>query len=361
MSSYFINGIGIISPQKTYEPERFLEEVFSYEDNLLNCLTPDFKTFINPLQLRRLGRMLRIGLTASILCQREAGLTMPDGIITGTGYGFLEETEKFLREIIDRKEQQISPAFFMQGTYNALSGLVALSLKCTGYNNTYVSKGFAFEHALNDALMQIDDDPGMNFLVGGYDEGAKVQHTTGLREGHYKKNPISSLNLFTNKETGTIQGEGAAFFALSGTAGENTWCELIDVQTVYRPDELDLLLAVEKFLQTNNTTVGKVDAVINGMAGDPIRDKVIGSLGHGILGDVPQLRFKHLSGEYCTAICFGLWLGAKIIKTQNIPDAVKVQDSTYPKGISTILIVNQYLGRNYSLILLKNCPARGNS
>ena len=46
----------------------------------------------------------------------------------------------------------------MQGTSNALAGLVALTIKCMGYNNTYVSKGFAFENALTDAMMQVKDD-----------------------------------------------------------------------------------------------------------------------------------------------------------------------------------------------------------
>ena len=149
---HYINGIGIITPQKTYSDEGFLSEVVSYHGNVLRCATPDFKSYISPTQLRRLSRMLRIGLTSSILCLKDAGTTMPDGIITATGYGFLEETEKFLREILDRGERQLTPTSFMQGTYNALAGLVALSLKCTGYNSTYVSRGFAFENAMDDAI-----------------------------------------------------------------------------------------------------------------------------------------------------------------------------------------------------------------
>jgi 3-oxoacyl-[acyl-carrier-protein] synthase II len=117
----FINGIGIITPQKTYDNDAFLTEITTYDHNVLLCQPPDFKTYINPIQLRRLSRMLRIGLTSSILCLRDAGVQIPDGIITATGYGFLEETEKFLREILERDEKQLTPTYFMQGTYNALS------------------------------------------------------------------------------------------------------------------------------------------------------------------------------------------------------------------------------------------------
>lgn len=204
---YFINGMGIISPQRTYEGDGLLSHAVEYGQNVLTCITPDFKTYIPPAQLRRLSRMLRIGLTSSILCLKEAGITSPDGIITATGYGFLDETEKFLREILDRQEKQLTPTFFMQGTYNALAGLVALSLKCTGYNNTYVSQGFAFETALDDAILQLNSNPDGNFVVGAYDEAAKVQYITGTRAGYYKKEVISSLQLFESETGGTIQGE----------------------------------------------------------------------------------------------------------------------------------------------------------
>ena len=83
--------------------ERVSEEVITYDNNILTCVTPDFKTYINPVQLRRLSRMLRIGMTAATICLKDAGIKVPDGIITATGYGFLEETEKFLKELLERK------------------------------------------------------------------------------------------------------------------------------------------------------------------------------------------------------------------------------------------------------------------
>ena len=103
MTRHFINGIGIISPQKTFEQDTFLNEVTEYNQNILTCITPDFKSYINPIQMRRLSRMLRIGLSAAILCLRDAQTKMPSGIITATGYGFLDETEKFLNELLRQK------------------------------------------------------------------------------------------------------------------------------------------------------------------------------------------------------------------------------------------------------------------
>lgn len=95
-ANYYINGLGILSPQKTFNNIEFLHEIISYPDNILTTVVPDFKNYIHPIQLRRLSRMLRIGLTAAIICTKDSGITKPDGIITGTGYGFLKDTAKFV-------------------------------------------------------------------------------------------------------------------------------------------------------------------------------------------------------------------------------------------------------------------------
>lgn len=350
---YFINGMGIISPQRTYDGEGFLSEAVSYGQNVLTCITPDFKTYIPPAQLRRLSRMLRIGLTSSILCLKEAAITSPDGIITATGYGFLDETEKFLREILDRQEKQLTPTFFMQGTYNALAGLVALSLKCTGYNNTYVSQGFAFEHALDDAVLHLKNNPDGNYVVGAYDEAAKVQYITGTRAGYYKKEAIPSLQLFESETGGTIQGEGAAFFCLSGKRSASTACELRDIHTDYKVKPVELQASLLSFLRKNGVEASDVDLWINGASGDPERDAVVNALEKSTLKNVPEARYKHLSGEYCTASSFALWLGASILRLQQIPDVVKFNTSNYRSNVTTVLIVNHYLGRNYTFVLLR--------
>lgn len=352
-AKYFINGMGIISPQRTYEVADLLSEVVSYEQNVLTCITPDFKTYIAPAQMRRLSRMLRIGLTSSILCLKEAAITSPDGIITATGYGFLDETEKFLREILERQEKQLTPTFFMQGTYNALAGLVALSLKCTGYNNTYVSQGFAFENALDDAVLQLRNNPEGNYLVGAYDEAAQVQYITGTRAGYYKKDSISSLRLFESETSGTIQGEGAAFFCLSGKRSASTAGELVDIQTEYKPTPSEIQASLLSFLKRNSVETDEVDLWINGASGDRERDHIVNELDISSLKNVPQARYKHLSGEYCTASSFALWLATSILKLQQIPDVVKFHSSNYRANVNTILIVNHYLGRNYTFVLLR--------
>lgn len=347
---YYLNGIGIISPQKTFDSQVFLNDIASYDGNVLRCIPPDFKAYINPIQLRRLSRTLRIGLSAAVICMRDAGVKMPDGIITATGYGFLEDTAKFLHEMLNQNEKQLTPTYFMQSTSNALAGLVALTIKCMGYNNTYASKGYAFENAITDAMMQLNDNAAENLLVGAYDEAAEVQYRASLRLTHFKKERINSLELFDHQTKGSIQGEGVAFFMISGTSSPNTWCCLKDLETHHCNDALRE--ALDNFFYSNGIDASDIDVVINGASGDSEHDTIINGLVADVVPNALVTRFKHLSGEYTTSTAFAVWLGASILKRQEVPDIVKADKQGSAARLQNILIINQYLGKHFTFALL---------
>jgi 3-oxoacyl-[acyl-carrier-protein] synthase II len=349
-AAIYINGVGVISPQRTFNNAEFFSSPEVYEQNVLKCVTPDFKEYLSPTQLRRLGRMLRIGLSAATICIRDSGQPSMDGIITSTGYGLLHDTAVFMNEILDQNEQHITPTHFMQSTYNALGGMVALSIQCKGYNNTYVSKGFAFETALDDAILQLKEYPSQRFLVGGYDEADETQFRTHLRSGYFKKDFVRSDQLVGSKTAGTIQGESAGFFCLSGEASSATWCRLVDVAMVYKPDASTLKAALKKFLDDNAVKENDIDVVLNGSSGDVSHDEVMTGLTKGFVGK-PQTFFKNYCGEFCTAGSFALWMAAAMIKHEHVPDFVAAPKLS--KRPESILIINQYLGINYSFMLVK--------
>jgi 3-oxoacyl-[acyl-carrier-protein] synthase II len=301
-----------------------------------------------------LNRMLRIGLSAATICLRDAKETNVDAIITGTGYGFLTDTAKFLTEIYEYKEAQLTPTFFMQSTYNALAGLVALTLKCKGYNNTYVNKGFAFETSLHDAMMQLNGDGNKKFLIGGYDERDDAQYKIHQRVNYYKNKNVNNLEVYSHRTSGTLQGEAASFFLLSGKSSEQTWCKLAGLKMIYRPESEERLLKdLTLFLNENNASIDEIDVLINGVSGDVNNDVLLNALSQSVFNNTPGLRYKHLSGEFCTASAFGLWLGASVLKKQEIPAIVKCNAVPNRSPVKTVLLLNQYLGRNYSFTLLR--------
>ncbi|MBN1665079.1 MAG: beta-ketoacyl synthase chain length factor [Deltaproteobacteria bacterium] len=354
MNDFYINGAGVISPQKTYDDQTFLSEITEYADNVLTCVLPNFKDYIHPFQLRRLSRMLRIGLAAAVICLRQAQVQTPDAIITSTGSGFQDDTAKFLSEILTQDEQQLTPTFFMQSTYNAMAGLIALSVRCRGYNNTHVGRGFAFESALDDAMMLLHERNAQNVLVGSFDEVSPVQYNQYARMGYFKKESVCNLDLFDTQTSGTLQGEGTAFFVLSSAPEPHTLCRLRNVRMVYKPtDYRELANALDDYLSQNQLEHADIDVFINGISGDNARDHWNMAIRQDRMKSATEVRFKHLTGEYATASSFALWLGAMILKTQQIPDAVLVKPAVLPATMNTVLICNHFLSRNYSFMLLE--------
>jgi 3-oxoacyl-(acyl-carrier-protein) synthase len=348
-----ISGAGMISPQKTYDNDAFLSELTQYDNNVLTCVLPDFKDYFNPFQMRRLSRMLRMGLAAATICLRDARLKTPDAIITSTGYGFQENMGKFLTEILQQDEQQLTPTYFMQSTHNALSGLIAVSLQCTGYNSTYAGRGFAFENALYDAMMLLQEKEAENVLIGSFDEAYHVQYNEYVRMGHLKRESVNNLQLFESKTEGALQGEGVAFFILSDTALPHSWCRLRNLHMVYKPvDYGNLSKELMDFLRENDLTASDVDVFVNGTSGDVVKDQWSLAIGRDHFGHAAGVRFKHLTGEYATASSFALWLGAMILKNQTIPEAVLANAAPPRRPFRTVLVCNHFLGRHYSFFLL---------
>lgn len=350
---YYIQGMGHISPQLTFDNGEFLDHITEYQDNLLTSVVPDFKQYINPIQIRRMSSSLRIGLSAAKICLQDAKLDMPDAIITASGFGSLGDTHRFVHEIIDNGEKQLTPTFFMQSTYNSLSGLIAMSLKCNNYNTTYAHRGFAFETGLQDAMMQLNDVPGRRILLGSYDECNADQFLISKRSGVNRKTPIHNLSLFQTEEPGTLQGESAAFFALGTEITDNTYCRINGLKMVYAPkQESDLISAINTLLAEHGLTDGEIDVVINGAGGDKQNDQLSNEVINRLFADTQQVVYKHLVGDYCTSASFGVWLAAKMIRHQRIPDVVKVNHPNAKGKIRNTLVINHFWRKSYGIILL---------
>jgi hypothetical protein len=110
---------------------------------------------------------------------------------------------------------------------------------------------------------------------------------------------------------------------------------------------------VSQFLASNNLTIEDIDAVVFGNNGDIEFDTYYVVL-ENIFSNIPQVYYKHLCGEYNTASSFGFWVASKIMKTQQIPQSIKMNDLTREK-YTYLLLYNQYRGKDHSLILLKKC------
>ncbi len=348
----YINGTASISPQPTFEKKKFPENVVEYSTNRLQCMEPDYEKFLSPTELRRMSRVLKLGWSAARSCLQDASVNTPDAIVTGTGRGCYQETEKFLFSMYENNEMLLSPTPFIQSSHGSIAAQIAMMTDCRNYNMTYAHRGFSFESALIDAMMLLEEGTFRSVLTGGVDEIGANQFSTFERIGHWKKPDTKNLKLLEYDSKGTIAGEGSTFFLLQDHPDPNTYARIKAVHVFSNlSGNLNVENEIKNFVERQKIKMSDIDLVLFGLNGDNRFDPVYYHFMASIFKSNRHAWYKHLCGEFHTSTAFALWLAAIILKKQSVPSVLKLDDSAIDKA-KHILIYNHYRNVNHSLILV---------
>lgn len=345
--------MGCVSSQDTYETS-FLESVeINTTENIVYAKQPSYKELIPPAAARRMAKGVKMGLAASTKALKEANVEVPDAIITGTGMGCIEDSEKFLKALIDNNEEYLTPTNFIQSTHNTVGAQIALGLGCKGYNFTYVNGSISFESALLDAKLQLENEEENTILVGAADETSS--HTMELFKlvNIIKKESDQPYSVLNSNSSGVVYSEGATFVTLENVKKENSYAilEALQIQSELNIDEVECFIT--SFLDKNHLKIQDIDVVVLGNNGDINFDTYYTAVG-SLFSQIPQVYYKHLCGEFNTASAFGFWVAASILKNQAIPQVVKM-NSIEKANFSKVLLYNQFQGKDHSLVLLSKC------
>ncbi|HNU86735.1 MAG TPA: beta-ketoacyl synthase chain length factor [Ferruginibacter sp.] len=350
----YIRATGNISAQKTFGHPPMDEPAVAYTGNRLTCIEPEYKEFIDPKLIRRMSRIIRMGVAAAMECLKEADVKMPDAIITGTAYGCMEDTASFLSKMVEFNEELLTPTAFIQSTHNTIGAQIGLMLQCNNYNNAYVHRGFSFESALLDGMMLLKEKEASTVLVGAIDEIIHTSHAILNRMGLYKQGPVSNLELYNTNSKGTIAGEGSAFFMLASEASATDYAKLEGLHTFYKPTGIkEIEKQVSFFLEKHAVSINDIDLLITGKNGDAASDNIYDQLAQTTFSNGKLINYKHLCGEYPTASAFAFWLAANIIKQGKVPALLGQNNSA--GAIKRVLVYNHYLNMHHSLFLLSAC------
>lgn len=277
----------------------WLENPVSYDVPFQRSIEADYKRFLDPVSSRRMGKILKRAIATSATVVEATGINDPDAIIVGTGLGCLETTEKFLLAMLQEGEEFLQPTNFINSTHNTISSHIAVHLKCTGYNSTYVHLGISFESALLDAFMQFQLGRIRSALVGGFDEMIPNYFYILDKVGFWE---------------GKMAGETAVSFMLADTPGKNPMACISEVILLHNPTEE----RIEKAIRETCLRLGKS------------REDWI---------TPPSV--KPLFGESFTNHAYELYAAA-----------VKMQRGLLPDNI---LLINNYRRTETSLIFLSKC------
>jgi len=330
--------------------EKWMQEPIMYDTPFARSIDPSFKNYISPIEARRMGKILKRAVATSKEALKTSGLDTVDAIITGTGYGCIENTEFFLDALSNDGEQLLKPTYFMQSTHNTISSLVAIQTKNHSYNVTYAHKGISFDSALQDAWWQFQLGKIDSALVGGHDEMTETFYHILKKGGVMGKDEERC-------------GEAAVSVVLStsrhceeGSHPElQPLCKLSGFHMLHQPTMNTLMDAVATMLQSAGKSLADVDFILTGMSGDHNNDAAYLQETKTLFGDKPLLQYKHLFGESFTSSGIGLYVAAQCLKKGRVPTSLFVKpDEVSDKQPKCILLYNRSDRKNCSLTLLED-------
>lgn len=350
MSAVYINSAACISAQDTLNEDFFRNLKPENSVQVLKAIEPNYKEFIPPAASRRMSKTVKMSSVASQYALKEAGIENPDAIITGTGMGCSQDSEKFLKNVLDNHEEFLTPTYFIQSTHNTVTGQIALGLQCHAYNFTYVNTSSSLEFSFLDGKLQINDGEAENVLVGSTDEQTERVMELYQLNKTIKKEENLPVDFLNSKTEGVIWGEGASFFVLGKDKTESSYAQLTDIQITNKLDLEETQQFIKDFLAKNNLTNNNIDAVILGFSGD-VKSDVYYKNAMDLFDNSALLYYKHLSGEFNTASGFSTFMACHILKNQEIPEVMIINDLK-KEEIKNILLYNHLGGNDHSLVLL---------
>ena len=351
MSAVYINSAACISAQDTLNKNFFDNLQALNSGQVLKAIEPVYKEFIPPAMIRRMSKTVKMSSVASSYALKEAGIENPDAIIVGTGMGCSQDSEKFLKNVLDNNEEFLTPTYFIQSTHNTVAGQIALGLQCHAYNFTYVNTSSSLEFSMLDAKLQIIDGEAGHVLVGSTDEQTgRTMELYELNKTIKKQEHLPADYLHSNTN-GVVWGEGASFFVLGNDKKDSSYARLKDIQIINRINLDETQHFIEEFLTKNKLASGNIDAVILGFSGDAKSDAYY-TKAMDLFTDSALLYYKHLSGEFNTASGFSTFMACHILKNQEIPEVMRINELK-KEEVKNILLYNHLGGNDHSLVLLE--------
>jgi 3-oxoacyl-(acyl-carrier-protein) synthase len=350
----FIQAVSQISNQAPLDERWFEQPEFPVNANS-DSQEADYSKYINPMAARRMGKLFKRAIATAVDVMGKGKMEQVDAIITGTGLGCIEHTEKFLNAMLDNDEECLPPTHFMQSTHNTISSQIALHLKCHGYNCTYSHRGTSFDSSLLDALTQMHLGDIHSAMVCGHEEMTPTYFKMLGKIGYWKQDQFDEKTLRRHDSIGSFSGSCSVNLLLSDKANDETMCAVQSMDMLYKPNPKQLQEVLQKRLAQLNISMEDISAVVMGLSGDQANDKLYLDFAQQHCPNTPIVWYKHLFGESYCASAFGVYTAAVMLQRQSIPTHLIYSSSKTNITPKYILVYNHFQNKDHSLILLSSC------
>lgn len=279
----FIKAATQISMQQPLS-EAWMTAPVEHTEPYVRSLDPNFRDWLNPLESRRMGKILKRALVTAQKVMHDSGVQQPDAVITGTGLGCIENTELFLDQLCREGEEMLKPTYFMQSTHNTISSLISIHDHLHGYNTTYSHKSVSFDSALLDAFTQLRLGDIQTALVTGNDEMTPSYFSILQRAG------------YVGQPGQVAAGETSVAMMLT-TDPADALCEIEEVSMSVRDAQQPFAPA---------------DLLVLGTNGVPQNDQLYREVAQHMPG-VETFEYKRLFGESYTVSGLGIYAAAHLL------------------------------------------------
>jgi hypothetical protein len=219
--------------------------------------------------------------------------------------------------------------------------------------------------------MLIGEHPGSRYLVGGVDELSGYHYLIEQADGWYKTAVTPDIALYDYGSPGSIAGEGAALFLVSGEPA-GALAALRAVDTFHSSDERVVADRLRAFLDRHMPPGSDAGQHLSAdrREGRRLPDERLALFLSGENGDsralpfyttcetvldpgVPVARYKHLCGEYPTASAFAVWLALQL--ELPLPSHL-IKKTGASTDLQYILLYNNHKLVQHSFMLLERFP-----
>jgi len=237
MDHIVITGIGIISAcgigkeafwKSCLEGRAGIAPIQSFDTSgypsHLGAEARDFnpKDFMPPLKYRRMSRVSRLAVAASIEAIKDAALAVSPqsapsiGVVLGTGYGSTAQTDEFFMGLLKEGPEGANPILFPDTVPNAPASQISIHHGLQGPNTTFSHNEVSGEQALAYAFRLLQEGRAEAMLAGSVDELSFVLfHSFAvLRALSPRDRREEGMGPFDRRRNGRVLGEGAAVFVL---------------------------------------------------------------------------------------------------------------------------------------------------
>ena len=349
----FIRAASQVSLQQPLDEQWFSQPIWPTELNN-DSQEPDYTQYINPMAARRMGKLFKRAIATAMDVMQKGEKEQVDAIITGTGLGCIEHTEKFLNAMLDNDEECLPPTPFMQSTHNTISSQMALHLKCHGYNCTYSHRGTSFDSSLLDALTQMHLGDIHSALVCGHEEMTPTYFKMLGKIGYWKEN-FDAAALRRHDTAGSFSGSSSVNLLLTDKADSRNLCAIRAMSALYYPTDQQLRNELQQILNQAHISIEDISAIVMGLNGDQQNDEVYLHFAQQNCPQTPIAWYKHIFGESYCASAFGVYTAAVMLQRQQIPAHMLYSSHQGPIKPTNILVYNHFQNKDHSFILLSSC------